>query len=261
VHDKLIGEPNVQLIISNYSHNGYYDDNGEFISFVPDSIVEKIILNKEKGYHPNGQIKDAHFANIWDVYGMGKTGQLMGVVYPNVKWVPDLPPKELWKVNCLGLDFGYNDEAAMVRVVYALGKLWVKVLLYETGLTTKVYSERFEELGIKKGLTNGELIICDSARPEIIKGLRILKWNCKKCKKGAGSVFAGITDILGDGELQMVSNPDLKEEQRNYVWKIDKITGKPMEEPIDDFNHIMDAMRYAKQGLKRKKRNRNIGYT
>ena len=30
----------------------------------------------------------------------------------------------------------------------------------------------------------------------------------------------------------------------NYTWKVDKFN-KKLNEPIDDFNHLMDAMRYA----------------
>jgi phage terminase large subunit len=31
----------------------------------------------------------------------------------------------------------------------------------------------------------------------------------------------------------------------NYQWDTDSKTGKKLNRPIDDFNHLMDAMRYA----------------
>ena len=38
-------------------------------------------------------------------------------------------------------------------------------------------------------------------------------------------------------------------ELNNYVGDKDKETGKTLNEPIDEYNHIMDAMRYATEGL------------
>ena len=35
----------------------------------------------------------------------------------------------------------------------------------------------------------------------------------------------------------------------NYTWDIDKKTGEKINVPIDDFNHLMDAMRYALEPL------------
>ena len=31
----------------------------------------------------------------------------------------------------------------------------------------------------------------------------------------------------------------------NYCWDKDSKTGKLLNKPVDDFNHLMDAMRYA----------------
>jgi phage terminase large subunit len=47
-----------------------------------------------------------------------------------------MPTGYKWKAY--GLDFGFtNDPTALVEVVYQEGKLWVKELLYETGLPTQ----------------------------------------------------------------------------------------------------------------------------
>jgi phage terminase large subunit len=34
-------------------------------------------------------------------------------------------------------------------------------------------------------------------------------------------------------------------EYRNYLWKKDKLTDKPLNVPVDAFNHAMDGARYA----------------
>ena len=34
-------------------------------------------------------------------------------------------------------------------------------------------------------------------------------------------------------------------ELSNYIWQPDRDTGKPSNEPMDEYNHLMDALRYA----------------
>jgi phage terminase large subunit len=41
----------------------------------------------------------------------------------------------------------------------------------------------------------------------------------------------------------------LKEELENYSWKKDKNTNEYINEPIDEFNHYLDALRYSLQCL------------
>ena len=41
-----------------------------------------------------------------------------------------------------------------------------------------------------------------------------------------------------------VSTNGIKE-YRNYLWKKDKLTDKPLNVPVDAFNHFMDGARYA----------------
>lgn len=38
-------------------------------------------------------------------------------------------------------------------------------------------------------------------------------------------------------------------ELNNYVWDKDKETGKTLNKPVDEYNHLMDAMRYATERL------------
>ena len=43
----------------------------------------------------------------------------------------------------------------------------------------------------------------------------------------------------------------------NYAWDKDKF-GKAVNKPIDDFNHLMDAMRYALEDYMRNNRMKTI---
>lgn len=259
VHDKLIGEKNVKLLLSNYTHNGHFDKDGNWKSFVGASTIEKIESNKIKGFDADGNIIDDYAANMWNVYGLGKTGQLSGVVFPNVRWVSELPTENIKRVG-YGLDFGYNDPTVLVKLVLSQGQLFAKCLLYESELTNQQIAKRFEALGLKKGLRTGDLIVCDSSEPKSIKELRKLNWRCKACIKGEGSILTGIKKLKSYGTLNFVSNKHVKEEQRNYIWKVNKIDGRTTEQPEDNYNHFMDALRYGEQSLS-KKRSITVSYS
>ena len=71
----------------------------------------------------------------------------------------------------------------------------------------------------------------------------------RKSKKGKNSVIAGIQKLQ---DYKIYVHPHCMNTQielNNYVWDKDKETGKTLNEPIDEYNHIMDAMRYATEGL------------
>ena len=129
------------------------------------------------------------------------------------------------------------------------------MLHYETALTNLDIGNVFKELGFKKGLQQGDLIMADSAEPKSIKELRNLGWRVKGVKKGADSVRFGINQLKSYGKLFLVNNELWKQEQRNYVWKTDKSDGKTINKPVDKDNHIWDAFRYAEQGLRKYKNN------
>ena len=233
VHDKLIGKENVQLFISNYKHN----------PFLKDSIKRKIEA-----------LQDID-KNKWRVYGLGLTGELQGVIFDNVEWIQELPTDNI-KRSCIGVDFGYsNDPTTIVKIVLSQGSIYGKLIHYETGLTNPDIGNVFKELGFKKGLQQGDLIMADSAEPKSIKELRNLGWRVKGVKKGADSVRFGINQLKSYGKLFLVNNELWKQEQRNYVWKTDKSDGKTINKPIDKDNHIWDAFRYAEQGLRKYKNN------
>ena len=237
VHDKLIGTENVELLISNYTHN----------PFLKDSIKEKI--EQLKHIDPNK----------WRVYGLGMTGQVEGAVFPAVNWIPKLPTENI-KKSCYGMDFGYqNDPTTLVRCVLSQGQLYGELLLYKTGLTNQDIAKEFERLGVKKGLRNGALIMADSAEPKSIKELRNLNYRVKPCKKGADSIRSGIDKLKSYGALNLVSNELWKQEQQKYVWKIDRKDGRALNKPLDAFNHIWDAYRYGEQGI-RKNTNNLVSY-
>ncbi len=98
----------------------------------------------------------------------------------------------------------------------------------------------------------------DSAEPKTIASLNAKGVRTVACEKGKDSIMAGINFLL---EYDIIVNShlsDFMDEFNNYAWELDKMTGKPTNKPIDDYNHGIDGIRYSCSHLY-KRRGRNGG--
>lgn len=139
-----------------------------------------------------------------------------------------------------GLDFGFKDPDAMVEVKIDRNnkRMWVKELIYAQGLSTTELKRMVQQR------TGQGMIIADSANPKTIKELQQAGLNVIGSVKGADSVRAGIR-MLQDYELIIdPSSYNLIKELNNYVWHDTR-----SETPIDEYNHLLDALRYATRHL------------
>ena len=118
-------------------------------------------------------------------------------------------------------------------------KLYVWDEFYEKGLSNKKIFEKISSMGYRK-----ERITADSAEPKSIDELNTLGLRVTGAKKGKDSILNGIQWIQ---DLEIIIHPrcvNFITEISNYTWDTDKF-GNKLNKPIDDFNHLMDAMRYA----------------
>ena len=217
VHEQLIGRNDVQLILSDHRKNYYLTQQQH-------DMIENI---------------DDH--ELWKVYARGATGMITGLVFNQFNIVDELPPREAWKMHVYCLDFGFtNDPTALIHLVLAHGELWTDELMYDTGLTNPVIAERAK----KAGLTRQDTIIADSAEPKSIAELRIMGLTVEACAKGADSVLNGI-DILQRYRWNVTRrSTGTRRELLNYKWKVTK-DGITTNQPVDCFNHAIDATRYG----------------
>ena len=118
------------------------------------------------------------------------------------------------------------------------GKLWIDERCYLNGLTNDKIAD------ILKGL-NG-CTIADSAEQKSIVEIRNYGIrNIEPSIKGSDSIRVGI-QILQRYELCVTQKSiNIIRELRTYKWKEDRITGELLNEPIDKFNHALDAIRYV----------------
>ena len=183
------------------------------------------------------------------VAGLGEWGIVDGLVYEN--WEEKLfDIEEIKKLSSIesafGLDFGYtNDPSALFCGFIDIPSKSIYVFdeMYKKGLSNEKIYENISSMGYTK-----EKIIADSAEKKSIDRLYELGlYRIQAAQKGKDSINAGI-DYIQD--FNIIIHPrcvNFLTEISNYTWKEDK-DGKKINKPIDDFNHLMDAMRYALEG-------------
>ena len=216
VHDKIIPLESTELIISDHRHN----------PFLTDKTRAKIEGLKNKDL------------DLWKVYARGITGRIEGLVLK--KWYTTTESFEDKELVGYGIDFGFtNDPTSMIEVRQQNGELWIKEVIYETGLTNQDISSRMEILGISRGT----LIVADSAEPKSIEELRRLRWTVDGVKKGKDSIMFGINLLKGYTINVDANSKNLIKELEQYRWKVDK-NGDSLNVPIDNYNHAIDALRY-----------------
>jgi phage terminase large subunit len=141
-----------------------------------------------------------------------------------------------------GLDWGFSsDPTALVKVHKRGKRIWVEELMYDRGLTNDDIFARMEKLGIPKTAS----IFADSAEPKSIETIRRLGFrNVQAAAKGPDSIRAGIDRLRSYEVYVHPSSENLIEEYYQYAYRAGT------DKPIDDYNHCMDALRYAVSALK-----------
>ncbi|MCG2563438.1 PBSX family phage terminase large subunit [Staphylococcus epidermidis] len=175
----------------------------------------------------------------------GDWGVAEGLVFENFEvkefdWVKKLKDKQ---VVAHGSDFGFTqDPTTLVSTIVDTQnkELWIYDEYYQRGmLTDEIY-----QMYIDKGLKNAE-IIADSAEKRLIteikrKGIS----NIKPSVKGQGSIMQGVQFIQGFKIYVHPSCEHTIEELNTYTFDQDK-DGNWLNKPIDENNHILDALRYS----------------
>lgn len=181
----------------------------------------------------------------YNVAGLGNWGIVEGLIFENFEEkafdINKIRSLESVK-SAFGLDFGYaNDPTALFcgLVDISAKTIWVFDEIYKKGMSNEMIAQEIIKAGYHK-----EKIKADSAEPKSIDRLYDLGlWHIQKARKGKDSINNGI-DYIQD--FNIIIHPkcvNFITEISNYTW--DTKDGRHLNKPIDDFNHLMDAMRYA----------------
>ena len=186
----------------------------------------------------------------YKVAGLGNWGIVDGLVYENWKeeeFDIDAVRRMPTVKSAFGLDYGYtNDPTALFcgLIDQTHKKIYVFDEMYEKGMSNERIYEKITEMGYAK-----ERITADSAEPKSNDRLRTLGLRgVHGARKGKDSIKNGI-DFIQDYEIIIHSRcVNFITEISNYQWDKNEFN-ETINKPIDDFNHLMDAMRYALEGF------------
>lgn len=187
----------------------------------------------------------------YQVAGLGNWGTAEGLIYENWEESPfNIDEVRSKYKNCYGLDFGYtNDPTAFVAMAVdeQTKQIWIYDEIYKTKMSNTDIANALKAKGYA-----GEKIIADCAEPKSIDDLRLRLGirHIKPCFKGKDSIMNGISEIQ-DYKIWIHSKCiNIITEISNYGWRTNR-QGEKVNEPMDEFNHAMDAMRYGFQTIKK----------
>ena len=209
-----------------------------FISTYKDNpfLEEKVIKEIES-------LKDKN-PSLWRIYGLGLQAIVEGLIFENVKELKhDYIPFEKRKHHYRGMDFGYtNDPTAIIDVYICGDELWLDEICYRTKMLSSDIIKEIKNAN-NRDRSNVE-IISESADPRLIDELNNAGLDIKPVRKYAGSIIAGINKMQTMKIFITSRSVNLKKEFKNYTYRQNK-DGKWLNEPIDSFNHGIDAVRYV----------------
>lgn len=178
----------------------------------------------------------------YQVAGLGNWGIVDGLVYENWKEEEFTLDQVINCDSVNGIDFGYTNDPAAVFIGFIdteNKKLYVWDEIYKKGLSNKKLYEEIENAHYQK-----KSFTADCAEPKSIDELRGYGLRVEKSQKGKDSITHGIQYIQ---DFEIIIHPrcvNFITEIGNYTWDEDRL-GNKINRPIDDFNHLMDAMCYA----------------
>ena len=207
----------------------------EFLGEDDKKLFEKMKINNPRRYN---------------IEGLGNWGIAEGLVYSNFEEL-DFNVENIKKrpnvKSAFGLDFGYtNDPTAFIASLIDLDNMEIFIFdeHYQKAMSNKDIANMIKYKGYSK-----ERIIGDSSEPKSIDDIKRQGiYRLKGARKGKDSILNGIQYIQ---DFKIYVHPKCENtliELSNYVW--DTKEGNVINKPIDDYNHLMDALRYSLEDIR-----------
>jgi phage terminase large subunit len=213
-------------ILTRDDHKFYRSTFLDNLEFLPEAQVREILRLKEQD------------PNMWRIYGEGLIGIKQERIFPNFQIINEWPDR--FQEVIYGLDFGYNHPTVLTENGIQGDKLYIRDLIYESGLTNSQLIEKLKALN----LSRNKYIFADSSEPARIKEIFQAGFNIHEAKKGQGSIKKSIDDMLRYSLHIYKESPNVIKEYRAYSWKVDK-NGQKLDEPVEFMDDAIAATRYA----------------
>lgn len=225
-----------------WAHEQFVDvDDCDFLklTYKDNELLPKAEIEGIEKHAPWGTNPDP---NYWRVFGLGEIGFVEGVIFPNYETFEELPQGRRFK-TCYALDFGWNDPMGCVRVDYDKfnSELYVTEIFYSPEAT----HEQLVNAIKNDPHYRKQIIVCDSQGLREIMDLRKSPYglNTISCDKSAGLVSDYRRLKKNKLFIHKSSKNLLELELPNHKWK--EVKGRFIEYPEDDYNHLIDPIRYG----------------
>ena len=234
---------------ANWCYLQFFADNPDLVDF------RKSVKIVHTTYLDNPHLPSAYIEALlmmqrtnpvyYGIYALGEFGSLDKLIYQNWQKM-DFDKENLKGTLLCGLDFGYtNDPTAFIAslLVEKEQRIYIFKEWGDTGYLNDDIAAAIKDMGFAKSI-----IMADSAEQKSIEEIKRMGISrIKPCVKGKGSILQGIQKLQ---QYELIVHPSCNnviEELQNYAWKKDKQTNEYINEPIDAFNHYLDALRYSLQ--------------
>lgn len=215
-----------------------------------------IVSNYHAYGDPKSHLYNPHYylTAIKGYASTGRKGQILRKVKPiTLKDYMALPFKEYY-----GQDFGTASPAGFIGVKFDKNNCYARQINYlpmNTLEIAKLYCTLNLNLSDRIIADSADKNACDKLKtgyhgddlpkedfmkyPALARGFHVIK-----CVKGEGSISYGISLMDSMNLYAVEDSKDLWHEILNYVYAQDKY-GNYTNDPIDDFNHLIDPWRYV----------------
>lgn len=211
----LINQKETQIIKSTYKDN----------KFLSKDYIETLLSLKN------------YNKQAYKIFALGEWGAKETLIYTN--WQITQKEPASYDEVFWGLDFGFNNPTALVKIFLKDKIYFVKEKLYKTRLTNTLLIEELKTLITPQERT--QTIYADSAEPDRIAEISSAGFNICPALK---SVLDGIMFVKSCSLNLIKESPNLLREIQTYSWKT-TLNGQITEEPVKYDDHALDALRYA----------------
>lgn len=218
--------PKTKLLLVNYTDNPWF----------PDVLMDELEYDKARDI--------GKYAHIW-------LGQYLtnseATVFKN--WSIEEFERPSGTIFRLGADWGFSvDPSVLIRCSIEDRRLYVDYEAYMVGCEIDQLPDLFDRVPESRKW----FITADSARPETISYMRNHGYpKINSAIKGAGSIEEGIEFLKSYDIIVHPRCKHLIDELTLYSYKIDKLTSEVLPILEDKDNHVIDALRYALEGMRK----------
>jgi len=178
---------------------------------------------------------------LWRAYLKGEWAAPEGLIFSKYELTKDFP--DTWDARIWGIDRGFNNPTAVTKICLVDGEPWIRGILYRTGMTTPQLIA-----WVKQHIPTNEQIWADLTPDQLQEFQQAGYYAIYPAPKAPGSRRRNALFCQRFTFHLCPDDYDYLKEIRSFAWKTDK-DGKILEDPIDIFNHYMDATMYPLYGF------------